>query len=274
MTKRKLADVLPELYHEIDRPQTLAANPSVAIDLLGVWSQEHVVWTCHKHQEPYSWKTQVGYRTRGGTDPRPCPECRRQQLAARKQDKCDPARLATVKREYAGGSLAEFDALALYSMTKLDWRCPCCHTAWQARLSSRLLRNNNCPKCNDRTSKYEKQMIQALCNLGLSYDRQYRLPGSTRKVDFYIGPGIVDIYPLAIEVDGEFHFKGDPQQLLRDQSVDAQCRTQGIHLLRVHHKTRIGYDVILGDFLHQVRLANGQRILHCFVKPVATTTNV
>lgn len=265
--RTRLVESLPELYSEIDRKQTLEKNPGLNIEQLGVWSQEQVVWTCNKHQVPYSWQTQVGYRSRGG-DPRPCPECRRQQQSVSKEARCDPIRLQLVKSEYASTNKKSFDSLSLYSMLKLDWKCIKCGTrTWQARLSSRLLRNNNCPDCFDRTSVYEKRMRTTLQTLGIPYKPQHLIGCNNFRVDFYIEPGIIDRFALAIEIDGHFHFKGDSVQLNRDLHVDRHCRDAGIHLLRIHYKTKIAYNDILADFRDKVNQAHGSQIIHCYVRP-------
>lgn len=262
---------LPALYEEINTIETLRNNPKLCIEALGVWSQEEVVWTCRKHTEPYSWTTTVGYRSRGGNQPRPCPECRRLQKRQEKQATllikgCSSERLQFVRGEYK--QPGDFEDLPLYSTRKLPWSCGGCGFEWQARLASRLLRNNNCPQCFSKTSRNELRMRRALEDLGIGFKTDYKVGCVIQrplKVDMFVEAGVLHRFPLAIEVDGEFHFRGDPKALHRDMTLDAYCRDHGIHLLRVHHKTPLDYRMIMADFCEHLQ-ESGDRILHCFVK--------
>lgn len=260
--KRKLSEVMPELYLEIDQKATQqmqpANHPGLLFSELGVWSQQEVVWRCSVDQS-HTWITRIGYRAQGGKA-RPCPKCREQASSQRKVavleiKGCEKSRIELIKKELAlQVDRDNFDQLRLYSCSKLKWKCLHCAHEWDARLESRLLRNNNCPKCFDRTSANEKRCRQALNDLSMPFFANHRIGCGTLTVDMYIPPNSLTekCSAVAIEIDGEYHFK-DPVVMARDQIKNRYCRDNRIHLLRIHHRVPQDYRILLCDFFESIQ---------------------
>jgi hypothetical protein len=115
------------------------------------------------------------------------------------------------------------------------------HGVFDQIASSHININTGCPRC--RRSKGEEKVSAFLKERGIKYidewkDHECRGKKQLLPFDFYLPD-----HNLCIEYDGIFHFKAvfrDTKELERqqqaDKTKDGYCRSNNIHLLRIHYK--------------------------------------
>jgi rubredoxin len=128
--------------------------------------------------------------------------------------------------------------------TNLNLQCNRKHQ-YQATWAN-FKQGSRCPVCNE--SKGEREIAQILTDVGLSFIRQYVLPKTKFKIDFYI-PSLA----LGIEYDGVGHFQpirfggvslkrakeNLKRQRDRDQEKEKICKRLGINLFRIFYTESI-----------------------------------
>ena len=116
-------------------------------------SGRKVLWSCPNCPAgcPHIWLASVKNRTRGSN----CPYCQGRKL-------CKHNSLATkapiVARYWNHSKNAATPEQTLAgSSSRADWKCPDCSFEWQARISSRVLNDADCPQYSCSNGKYSKQ---------------------------------------------------------------------------------------------------------------------
>lgn len=82
--------------------------------------------------------------------------------------------------------------------TKMRWQCKEGHQ-WDAKYNT-IQQGSWCPRCNE--SKGERSISEILSELNIAYEREWRLPNSSLRCDFYLPQ-----HKIVIEYDGIQHFE-------------------------------------------------------------------
>ena len=95
------------------------------------------------------------------------------------------------------------------------------------------LQNCNCPSC--ASSKGEREIEKILKQFNIEFIKEYKVPSSNLRFDFYLPK-----YRLAIEYDGELHFKNIKFSKLketkkRDFLKNKLCFIYKINLIRISY---------------------------------------
>ncbi len=101
------------------------------------------------------------------------------------------------------------------------------------------LQGSGCQSCN--SSKGERKIEELLKNHNIKYIKEYKVPDSNLRFDFYLPE-----YNIAIEYDGELHFKNIKYSKLneikqRDFLKNKLCHIYKINLIRIpyHFKNNL-----------------------------------
>lgn len=131
-----------------------------------------------------------------------------------------------------------------HSEQKVWWKCEKCNKSSFCRISDRVDKNSDCPRCN--FSKGERKISDFLDANNIEFDPQHSFSGCINKkelfFDFYIYGFDCEI---CIEYDGELHYeihrwsnKKDAIQKLKKQQTNDKiktkyCKENNIYLLRI-----------------------------------------
>lgn len=136
----------------------------------------------------------------------------------------------------------------------LMFRCVC---GSQFKKSWSNFHNHNqqrCYKCSKKQSKAEIKIEKILTKLKVEYKVEHKFKGCKYKrllpFDFYLPK-----YNIAIEFDGEFHFKDTPLadlelQQKRDIIKNEFCKDNNIKLFRIHYKNFNNLENIINNIVN------------------------
>ena len=84
---------------------------------------------------------------------------------------------------------------------KVWWLCPDCGHEWDAKISNRARKGDDCPNCGDGISRPEKALATLLDSLNIKFKKYLKFDGHKFSYDFYL----ID-YDIIIEVHGGQHY--------------------------------------------------------------------
>lgn len=193
-------------------------------------SNQKVWWRCRICG--YSWKTQVGLRTRNNTN---CPKCEDELKKIRPFQREIPEMGSSlfdlypqIMKEWAYDLNGEIlpTQLKRGSGRKVWWRCEKGHE-WKCPVDQRTLRGTGCPICNKEyhVSFPEKAIAFYLSSVCNELQENYRPDFMNRKeLDMYLPE-----FNLAVEYDGEYAHK----KVERDIQKDSICEKAGIYVIHI-----------------------------------------
>ena len=190
-------------------------------------SHQKVWWKCKKGHE---YKMQIYRKTGKQKQGCPHPDCRYTKTA-------ETRRRYTIKKH--GGSFADKfshllrewnwekngnlnpNKLPYTSEVKIWWNCKRKHE-WKTAISKRTIRQQNCPKCNNKTSHLE---VRVYSELKYFFPRTiWQHPFKNGHLDVFI-PG----HNIAIEIDGFWHQGREDRDLLKDR----EAKKLNIKMIRI-----------------------------------------
>lgn len=148
------------------------------------------------------------------------------------------------------------------------WKCKCLKCGGSAIASTHALLSGEVTSCGCIKSRSELIICDILEKYGIKYQRQKRFVGckNTRPLMFDV---YLPDYNIAIEYDGEFHYKKIPNlnndleyQRINDEIKDRYCNENDIILLRIPYWEKENIESILSDwlFLNDAEEANSSSV--------------
>ena len=185
--------------------------------------------TCRKHGDFTTWP-------RNHYNGANCPKCNVESIRDRCVKDVEKFKEEGAKKH---NNFYTYDNVINYVNNKTDVMVTCpLHGDFPVRPDNHLGGLSGCPIC--KQSKGEKKISDLLTSMDIVFKRQYTIPNSNFRYDFYLPE-----YNMLIEYDGALHFKavehfgGEAHLNLtkyRDLMKNRLAKKNGYILLRIHYR--------------------------------------